>query len=140
LTLWEGGGADPRKMVTALPRSVFTAPRLDGFQSDTSLTTGELIVTTHTPAALAFAVLLVSPAMAQDVTCNRIGQFDYCSNGTTYNHIGQFTYGSDGTSYNHVGQFSYGSDGTSYNHIGQFTYGSDGSTCNRIGQFNYCNK
>ncbi|MCX6719831.1 MAG: hypothetical protein NTV36_01875 [Candidatus Staskawiczbacteria bacterium] len=106
---------------------------------------------------LSFFFLTIFLFNAKDVfavSCTKIGNSTYCSDGTTYNQIGNTLYGSNGSTYNRIGNTTYGSggssctkigsstycsDGTTYNQIGNSLYGSDGSSYNKIGSTIYGN-
>lgn len=53
----------------------------------------------------ALLALSALPANAQ-VSCQRMGSFTNCSDGTSYQHLGQFTYGSDGTTCQRFGSMT----------------------------------
>lgn len=51
-------------------------------------------------------VLFATPTHAQ-VTCQQIGQQQYCSNGVTSQDVGNFRYYNDGTTRQTIGNFQY---------------------------------
>ncbi len=107
-------------------------------------------------AGVAMAVLaLVQPAVAQNVTCNKVGSQTYCSNGQTFfqsgnvtidnqghvwNNFGNQTLGSQGDLYTRQGNQTFDNRGNSWNVIGNQQVGPSGNKCVQIGSQVYCSK
>lgn len=53
------------------------------------------------------ALASLAAGVGAQTTCNTVGNFTFCSDGTSYNRIGNFTYGSDGSSANRVGNTTF---------------------------------
>lgn len=61
---------------------------------------------------IATALVLIATSTHAQVTCQRIGQQTYCSNGSTSQDVGQFRYYNDGTTRQTIGTFDYYSQPT----------------------------
>lgn len=57
--------------------------------------------------AIIIGLVLAASAAEAQVTCQRIGNQQYCSNGVTSQDVGQFRYYNDGTTRQTIGQFQY---------------------------------
>ena len=102
--------------------------------------------------SIAALLALSGAASAQSVTCQHIGDFTYCSDGSSSQRIGNMEYytypgarqprGAPSSSQD-IGNFRYYDNGSTRQRIGSFDYytapNGRQTTCQRIGTFTYCN-
>src|SRR5437879_2488272 len=85
--------------------------------------------------ALACVVALVASIGTANarVSCQRVGNQTYCSDGRLYDHFGSTTYDRNGHAWEQVGSQVRGSDGRLYNRSGNQTYDSRGKPFEPLG-------
>jgi len=68
---------------------------------------------------------------------NKVGDYEFYSDGTSSHTIGDYKFYSDGTSEHSVGEYTFDSKGNSSNRIGDYTFRSDGRDGNDVGDYHF---
>lgn len=66
--------------------------------------------------------VLATTAPCAAVSCQKVGNFTYCSDGSSSQQVGNYTYWNDGSRSQRIGNYEYRSDGTRSQQNGGYIY------------------